>query len=159
MKKYSSAIKFLREKTKFLAGEGQAIRRKIHSLKWKDTPEAQEALRTLREARKAGGRQTVGKRLLKPFRRKETCWERIELWDAKRGTGHEARHCILAMGLLKGRSYASMEPGTHESHKPSCAYILDFIHEALGDNSELKAEWTQEKLVDLILVAQKREAA
>jgi hypothetical protein len=159
MKKYSSAIKFLKQKFKTLATEGHGIRQKIHVLSWKDTPEAKEALRTLREAKKAGGRKTLGKRFLKPHKRPETGSERWSLWDAKRGTGHEARHCLLAMGLLKETPYLVMERTCHEDHKPSCAYILDLIHEALGDDEALKAEWTQERIVDLILMVSKQAAA
>lgn len=159
MKKHSPAIKVLREKCKALVGETQGIRNRIHSLKWKDKPEAQEALRTVRAARKAGGRQTLGKRFLKPHRRPETGPERSGLWDAKRADRKDIRHIQLAIGLLMGRTYLSMEPRCHESNKPSCAYILDIIHEALGEDEALKAEWTQEKIVDLILVTPKREAA
>lgn len=159
MKKYSSAIKSLRAKKNALVEETQGIRAKIHSLKWKDTPEAKEAFRTLRAARKAGGRQTVGKRLLKPFRRPETGSERWSLWNDKRANRSEIRHLQLAIGLLMERPYLSMEPRCDESSKPSCAYILDLIHEALGEDTALKAEWTQEKIVELILVAPKREAA
>jgi hypothetical protein len=160
VKKYSSAIKFLRVKFKAAAAEGAGKREAISRLTWKDMPEAQEALSKLRVARKAGGRQTIGKRALKPYRRPETGPERYSLWADKRATGHEARHCILAMGLLKERPYLSMEPACHEDHKPSCGYILDLIHEALGDDKALKAEWTQERIVDLILMAAaKKEAA
>ena len=157
MKKYSSAIKILREKTKASAAEGSTLRSSISRLTWKDTPEAQEALRTVRAARKAGGRQTLGKRLLKPYRRPETGSERYDLWNSKRTTGFETRHLLLAMGLLKETPYSKMEPGC--IHPPSCAYILDLIHEALGDNEALKSEWTQERIVDLVLVSAKREAA
>ena len=159
MKKYSSAIKILRAKWKTHAAEGAACRASIGKLKWKDTPEAQDALRALREARKAGGRQTLGKRFLKPFKRPETGPERYALWNDKRWEGYEARHCLLAIGLLKGRSYLSMEPKCFDDHQPSCSYILSLIHEALGEDEALKAEWTQEKLIDLIFVAPKQEAA
>lgn len=159
MKKHSSAIKSLREKTKSYAAEGAAHRATISRLTWKDTPEAQEALRTVRAARKAGGRQTLGKRFLKPHRRPETGPDRYVHWNDKRGVGWDARHCILAMGLLKEMPYSRMEPGCHDTNKPSCSYILDLIHQALGDNEALKAEWTQEKLVELVLVAQKKKAA
>lgn len=159
MKKYSSAIKYLRAKFKTHAADGAACREAIAKLKWKDTPEAQDALRTVREARKAGGRKTIGKRSLKPFRRPETGPERYSLWNEKREAGFEARHCLLAIGLLKDRSYQSMEPKCFDDHQPSCSYILSLIHEALGDDEALKAEWTQEKIIDLIFVVPKREAA
>ena len=52
-----------------------------------------------------------------------------------------------------------MEPKCFDDHQPSCGYILDLIHEALGNDEALKAEWDQEKLIDLIFVAPKQEAA
>lgn len=159
MKKYSSAIKTLRAKRNLLVHETQGIRDRIHSLRWKNTPEAQDALRKLREARRAGGRQTLGKRLLKPYRRPETGSERWSLWVDKRANREEIRHLNLAIGLLMERPYLSMEPKCDEGNKPSCALILDLIIDALGDNEALKAEWSQEKVVELILVAPKREAA
>lgn len=159
MKKYSSAIKILRAKFKAHAADGAACRASIAKLKWKDTPEAQDALRAVRAARKAGGHKTLGKRSLKPHKRPETGSERYSLWNNKRQVGSEARHCLLAIGLLKGRSYLSMEPKCFDDHQPSCGYILDLIHEALGNDEALKAEWTQEKLIDLVFMAPKREAA
>jgi hypothetical protein len=159
VKKYSSAIKTLREKKKLLVEEAQGIRRKIRSLKWKDTPGAQEAFRQVRESKRPGTPKCHGKRFLKPFRRPETGSERFWLRDASLADRREIRHTHLAIGLLMERPYLSMEPKCHESNKPSCAYILDLIHEALGENEALKAEWTQEKIVDLILVTPKREAA
>ena len=159
MKKHSIAIKNLRLKIKSSAEEGQAVRREIHALTWKDSPEAQEALRAVKEARRAGGRQTLGKRFLKPFRRPETCSERYGLWNEKRIIGETARHCLIALTLLRGRPYHSCEPKCGEENHPSCGYILNLIHNAIGDDEALKAEWTQERIIDLVLMPENQEAA
>lgn len=157
MKKYSSAIKCLREKFKAEAAKGSAIRATIVSLKWKDSPESQDALRTVREAKRAGGRRTIGKRLLKPHRRPETGNQRYALWNDKREVGREARHCLLAMGFLKDRPYRTLEP--EGSSYPSISTIYDLIQEAQGDNEALKAELTEQRIADWLEAKAKQEAA
>jgi hypothetical protein len=157
VKKYSSAIKCLREKFKAVAAEGSAFRATISSLKWKDTPEAQDALRTVREAKGAGGRRTIGKRLLKPHRRPETGNQRYALWNDKREVGFSARHCLLAMGFLKERPYRTLEP--EGSSYPSISTIHDLIQEALGDNEALKAELSEQRIADWFKATAKQEAA
>ena len=158
MKKYSSAIKCLREKIKSLAAQGKGIRQEIHTLTWKATPEALEALRTVREARKAGGRKTIGKRLLKPYRRPETGSMRQRLRWKKQEVGQQAHCVLLAMGLLKGRAYADTGQVIAMPKVPSyyqgilrenlAKDILDCIYEALRDDEALKDEWSKERIRD-----------
>lgn len=168
MKKHSSAIKHLRQKIKTLAARGHGIRQEISTLAWKDTPEAQEARRTVRAARKAGGRQTLGKRFLKPHRRPETGSERYALWDAKRGVGYQAHHVLLAMGLLKDRSYKAtgqaitLPQGSYAQSvvlERMAEGILSGIHEAMGEDEALKAEWTVQRVTDWLKATAYQEAA
>jgi hypothetical protein len=159
VKKYSSAIKCLRLKFKAHAAEGSSIRATISSLKWRDTPEAQDALRTVREAKRAGGRRTIGKRLLKPYRRPETGDERYALWNDKRSVGCDARYCLLAMGFLKGRPYRSIEPEGSSPLPYTYKHLHRLIQEALGDQADLKAELTEQRIADWLNGTAKQEAA
>jgi hypothetical protein len=60
----------------------------------------------------------------------------------------EVRATLLAYGLLRGMPYSKMEPkaesGIHLSR------VLRAIHTAIGDNEELKAEWTSDRIAKLI---------
>ena len=160
MKKYSSAIKCLRVKFKAVAAEGSAIRARITGLRWKDTPEAQDALRTVREAKRTGGRRTLGKRFLKPHRRPETGNQRYALWNDKRDVGSNARYCLLAMGFLKDRPYRTLEPEGSKLPPYAYAIVPGLIQEALEDQADLKAELTEQRIADWLKgTISKQEAA
>lgn len=78
----------------------------------------------------------------------ETGPERSSLWEEKRGVGAEARHSLLAYGLLRGVSYKTMESKVREGNEPSASLILDRIHWALGKDKA--AEWTLERVTSLL---------
>ena len=56
--------------------------------------------------------------------------ERHALWQDKRAIGLETRHLLLAYGILRGRSYVSIEPRSRT--EPSAFDVRTHILRALG---------------------------
>ena len=73
------------------------------------------------------------------------------------GLGHEARHALLAYGLLRGRAYKDIEAKTREDNEPSSTYIFDFTPEGLLPDGTvtawLKGEFRAERPVREALAA------
>jgi len=97
-----------------------------------------------------------------------------ELTGLKRGTGQKraliradynalvrpkARAVHLASGLLRGVPYLAMEDRCHE--EPPVYGVYKAIREAFGEDEELRAEWTLERVQGLLLRPQEalQEAA
>lgn len=144
MRQYGPAIQYLRRKIKGLAQQGVGSAERIRALTWE--PGAGPALTRVRAARMTHGRPTVGKRVLKAWRRGNMGLQRSLVWRDKRVVGHATRHALLALGLLRGRPYLTLERQCQTP--PQHRLVLDFIHEAVGP--DLRVDWTYDRVVDLI---------
>jgi hypothetical protein len=123
MKKYSDAIKKIRITLKALAAEKPKLREEIRQLKFGPNGE----------------------------RRPETGPERCNKKTAYNlNVRPNIRTHLLAYGLLRDVPYVKMEPTTGPLPYWFVSNILHDIHEAIGDNAELKAEWTEERIVKLL---------
>jgi hypothetical protein len=122
MRRHSDAIKKIRQTLKTLVGEKVNLRKEIHALKF----------------------DGEGKR------RPETGPKRHSLKESYNWhTRPEARATLVAYGLLRGVPYAKMEPKTESGVQLS--RVLKALHEAIGDNEALKADWTMDRVCKLIL--------
>lgn len=111
----------LKQLIKDQAENGRKIRLEIQALKWKEgRPPVQKDV---------SGRKVTGKKALKAFRRPETGPQRFGLWDAKRSEGYLARVYLLLLGLLRGRTYLSIEAKVHPWNKMSARTL----HKSLGN--------------------------
>ena len=127
MKKHKDAIKSLKNKLRALAEVMPKLRAEILTLKFD-----------------AEGR-----------RRPETGGQRYLMrLDYKERTRPNIRSCMVAYGILRGLPYKRIEPKA-DPYTYSTANlrnsVLWEIHEAIGDNAELKAEWTKERVKAIIL--------
>lgn len=126
MKKHKDAIKSLRQKIKDLAEAKPKLRAHLRGLKF----------------------DAEGKR------RPETGPERYQLKQSYNDNVRpEIRSMLVAYGILRGIPYKHMEakacPDKLGYHTLK-SWVLHEIHQAIGDNAELKAAWTQER-VDAII--------
>lgn len=69
---------------------------------------------------------------------------RSEWWRVKRAVGSDARHHLIAYGLLRGRPYGAIERRCGEKNAPSPAAVHAIIQEH-GDWKE-RRDWTLEKV-------------
>lgn len=123
MKKHKDAIKNIRKALKDLTEEKRQTKAQILGLKYDAAGE----------------------------RRPDTGPERDRIWQSYVcGTRPQARAAHLALGLLRGRPYKAMEARCHEDSPPPLYGILHVIHEACGEDKDLKAEWTLERIRSLI---------
>ena len=121
MKKHKDAIKNIRITLKALAAKKPALRAEIQALKFGPNGE----------------------------RRPETGPERCAMKTAyNRNVRPDIRTHLIAYGLLRGIPYAKMEPKAHDL--PYFVHVLYDIHEAIGDNAELKAEWTEDRVAKIL---------
>lgn len=113
------ALNQLRQEIRGKAEEGGRIRRAIEALVWKEgsLPEVQ----AIRSKRDASGHRVEGKKALKKYRRPETGPDRYSLWDEKRGVGSGARIYLLLYGMVRGRTYQSIE---RKCDEPPSSYLL-----------------------------------
>ncbi len=124
MKKHKDAIRNIRSTLKILTEQKRETKKQIQALKFD-----------------ADGR-----------RRPETGPQRDQLWHDYVGSVRpRARAAHLAIGLLKGRPYKTMEPKCAENNLPLLYEIHQLIVGACEANAELKAEWTFERTRKLIL--------
>ncbi len=133
MKKHKDAIKNIRKALSDLNEEKRQTKAQILSLKYDAAGE----------------------------RRPDTGPERDRIWQSYVwGTRPQARAAHLALGFLRGRSYKAMEASCHEDSPPPLYGILKAIHAACGEDADLKAEWTLERIQKLVKEAPAaREAA
>lgn len=123
MKKYKDAIKNIRKALEALTEEKRQTKAQIQGLKFNEAGE----------------------------RRPETGPERDRIWQSYVwGTRPQARAAHLALGLLRGRPYKAMEARCHEDSPPPLYGILKAIHEACGENADLKAEWSLDRIRTLV---------
>ena len=120
MKKHKDAIQIIRAEIKLLVEEKPKLREAVRALKF--DPEGK--------------------------RRPETGFERHNLKMAyDNGTRIKIRTRLLAQGLLRGLPHRRIEPKWDPGMMP---YLVGGIHtviqKALGDNEELKLEWTKERV-------------
>lgn len=84
----------------------------------------------------------------------ETGPERSELWqNYVKWTRPSARVTHLALGLLRGTPYAAMEGGHDPANSAPFYVVWKAIQEACGEDTELAAEWTLDRVRGLILDA------
>lgn len=126
MKKHKDAIKNLRLKLKGLVEAKPKLRAEIHALKF----------------------DAEGKR------RPETGPERHGLKQSyNERVRPEIRTVLLAYGILRGIPYKRMEskacPDKY-GFQQLASWTLYEIHQACGDNAELKAEWTEDRVRSII---------
>lgn len=82
-------------------------------------------------------------------RRPETGTQRDYLWNSYQWPHRaQARACNIALGFLRGRSYAQIETKCEEMPRP--VFILNVIREAFGEDKEQAAEWTLPRICDLL---------
>jgi hypothetical protein len=75
--------------------------------------------------------------------------ERSNLWsDYNTWVRPKARYIHLASGLLREVPYVTMEPRCHE--EPSVYGVYEAIKKAFGEDKELEAEWTLERVQSLL---------
>ncbi len=128
MFKHKAAIKNLRLRIKTLAEEKPKLRAAVHALKFD----------------------------LEGKRRPETGEARYDLKRAyNEGTRPEIRAALLAYGILRGVPYKAMESSTGTSpdkygYRWLFSSVVYELHKAMGDDAELKAEWTDKRVEALI---------
>ncbi len=129
MKKHKDAIKNLRLKLKGLAEVKPKLRAEIHALKF----------------------DAEGKR------RPETGPQRHSMRQSyNEHTRPEIRAVLLACGILRGLPYRRMEPKafTPEYLTYSTSVLIGNVHyeiqQAIRDNAELRAEWTEDRVRAII---------
>jgi hypothetical protein len=127
MFKHKAAIKNLRLRIKTLAQEKPKLRAEIRALKFD-----------------AEGN-----------RRPETGGQR---WSLKasynEGARLNARAALIAYGILRGVPYKVMESSASPDkygYRWLPSGVLSEIHQAIGDDAELKAEWTHDRVVSIII--------
>jgi hypothetical protein len=90
-----------------------------------------EEIRKLKEAGPATGPERSGLR-----------------WGYNYSTRWKARANHLASGLLRGVPYVAMEKKSDEA--PPCHAVYKTIQAAFGEDEALKAEWTLERVTELL---------
>ena len=126
VKKHKDAIKTLREKLKTLAVKKPELRRQINALKF----------------------DAEGKR------RPETGPQRHAMkfnYDSNVRPG--IRTALVAYGILRGIQYKRIERNPvirNYENSWLISNVLEEIHKAIGDNAELKAEWTKDRVKAII---------
>jgi hypothetical protein len=127
MFQYKAAIKNLKARIKTLAGEKARLRSELHMLKF----------------------DVEGKR------HPETGGKRWSLRASyNEGSRLEARAALVAYGILRGVPYKAMEPSASPDkygYRWLPGGVLSEIHQAIGDDAELKAEWTHDRVLSIIL--------
>jgi len=118
MKKHSAAIKNIRMTLKTLRAEKPQLRAEIQALKFGPNGERRPETGPTRHSMKT-----------------------YYNWN----TRPEIRATNLAYGFLRGVPYSKMEPKTETGWQ--IARVLKAIHTAIGDDEELKAEWTLDRLL------------
>lgn len=104
------AIEKLCQDIKKYETDQRAIAGEIRELAWK--PGSLPEVQRLRSERDVDGRRAHGHKALKPYRRPETGSERWSLWESKRSGARQVRDRLVLLGLLRGRSYQSIERST-----------------------------------------------
>lgn len=127
MFKHKAAIKNLRLRIKTLTQEKADLRTEIRALKFD-----------------ADGN-----------RRPETGGQRQALRTFyNEGARLEARASLVAYGILRGIPYRKVEAKTCPDkfgYARLPGEVFSEIHRAIGDDSELKAEWTHDRVVSIII--------
>ena len=122
MNSHKAAINYVRETIKTLSAEKPELRAKLFELKFDAT----------------------GKR------RPETGQERCDLKNSYvNDTQCTLRAYNIAYGLLRGRSYKTLEATCHE--EPSVYRVTAAIQRAFGDDAEAKATWKDSRIRSLIV--------
>ena len=123
MKKHKHAINNIRQTIKALTEHKRQVKAEIQALKF----------------------DAEGKR------RPETGPERDRLWlDYTWSRRPLARAAHLALGMLRGTPYKEMESRCAENSPPPLYGMLKAVHEALGDDEALKAEWTLGRIQNFV---------
>lgn len=132
MNPYKNAIQNLKQTIKTLTEKKRALRKDIHALKFTD-----------------GGE-----------RRPETGPERDALWaDYQWRWKPQARAALLAYGLLRGKPYRDLEPGSTRN-PPSIPAVFRMLREAFpADEKALMDEWTLIHIESLLTREMAKEAA
>jgi len=134
-------IEKLRNEIKEESTDQVAWRRAIQRLTWVEGSES--AVAAIRAERDESGRRKHGKKALKSYRRPETGPERNEMHRNKNGQGSEdVRVRLLALGLLRGRPYARIEP-TNSSIPPVYG-----IWTVLNDLTDGNSPYWEQEIVD-----------
>lgn len=137
-----TAIDSLKCLVKKQAEAKRVLRERVSALKWKTLP-----LPSI--TRDSDGRKISGKKALKAFRRPETGPERDALRAAYQFPDRaKARATLLAYGLLQGMPYASME--SRAKTPPVVNFVLQAIHDALGEDKAARSTWTLTKVQSLL---------
>jgi hypothetical protein len=126
VKKHKDAIKNLRLRLKALSAEKPKLRAELHALKF----DAEGKRRPETGSTRHGMRQHYNE-----------------------NTRPEIRSVLIAYGILRGIPYKRMEKTACQdkyAYRSLCSWVLHEIHLAVGDNAELKAEWTLDRVENII---------
>lgn len=102
-----------------------------------------QAITTIRDTIKA---QVAESREIRKQIHESSGMDRYWAWCSKRETGDRTRYLYLALAILRGRSYGSIEPKCREGNEPSASRLHGTIVEMAGQDDALKAEWTKERV-------------
>ena len=102
-----------------------------------------QAISTIRDTIKS---QTVKSAECRKRIQESSGMDRYWNWVEKRGIGDDTRYLYLALAILRGRSYGSIEPKCREGNEPSASRLHGVIVGALPQDCPEKAEWTKERV-------------